>query len=122
MELTALYRRVGQKLGVLATTEEFSAEDVALVADAYVGLWSLLESEQLATWDVDDVVPDNVSLALVDVLAAHLVDEFALPDPRRSQIRMEGLWGATPATIGERRLRRSLAGEYIPEPVQMDYF
>lgn len=122
MNLTEFYDKVARKLGVLAVGEQMSADDADMIRGSYRMLVSLLEFHKLATWDADEPVPDHLAQILIDMVAAHLVDEFELPEPRRSTLRAEGMFGAASATLAERRLRAVLAVPYWGEPATTDYF
>jgi hypothetical protein len=120
--LADLYQRTGAKLGILRADESLSAEDGDLIADTYASLHDQLLSEGLATWGVSDAVPDWVAPILVELLAAMLVDQFGIEEPRRSALRAEGVLGNAPVSPAERRLRRQLSLPYVPANIHTEYF
>ena len=119
--LAELYQRTGVKLGIVRAEETLSAEDADLIGDMYAALHDQLLTEGLATWGVTDAIPGWVTPIMVDMLAAMLVDDFGLEEPRRTMLRMEGMFGGAPVSPAERRLRRQLALPYVPNNVQASY-
>lgn len=120
--LADLYQRTGAKLGILRADESLSAEDGDLIGDSYTSLHDQLLSEGLVTWGVDESVPDWAAPIMEEMLAAMLVDQFGLEEPRRSVLRAEGIFGNAPISPAERRLRRQLSLPYVPNIVFGEYF
>lgn len=120
--LAELYQRTGAKLGILRADESLSAEDGDLIADNYVSLHDQLLSESLMTWSVSESVPEWAVPILVDMLAAMLVDQFGVEEPRRSIVVAEGILGNNPVSPAERKLRRQLAQPYVNNVVATEYF
>lgn len=105
MELAVFQLRVGQRLGVVPTAGTLSAEDGELVLGAYENLIHELLEHGLAWWNADEAVPDKYADCLIGMTAAALVDEFTIPEPRRSQLLVQGKFGMAPVSMDERRLR-----------------
>jgi len=122
MDLADLYQRTGVKLGIVRAEESLSAEDGDLISDTYLSLREQLLSEGLCTWSVADPVPDFAAPIVIEMLASLLVDDFGIEDPRRSELRAEGLLGLAPVSPAERKLRRQLAMPYVPSPAGGEYF
>jgi hypothetical protein len=120
--LAEIYQRTGAKLEILRADESLGAEDGELIAETYAGLHDQLLTEGLMTWGVTDEVPEWAALIVVDMLAAMLVDQFGLEEPRRSIVVAEGILGNSPVSPAERKLRRQLAQPYINNVVQTEYF
>jgi hypothetical protein len=55
------------------------------------------------------------------MVAASLVDDFTIPEPRRSQLIMQCAYGLPAPSVNERRLRALTAAPAEDEP-EVDYF
>jgi len=122
VSLADLYQRTGFKLEIIRATEPLSAEDGALIAATYVGLHDQLMTERLTNWGVTQDVPEWAAPIVVDMLAALLVDEFGLEEPRRSIVKAEGILGAAPVSQAERRMRRQFSSPYIRNTIATEQF
>jgi len=109
MELERYYKRVGSKLAILGAKQAMQPEDRDTIKHAWLTLHAMLDKNGLALDGPDEEIPDHVADPLIDMLAAILVDDFGIADPRRSAIRGEGLFGLPNASPAERRLRKVLA-------------
>ena len=105
MTLSDFYRRVAQKLGVLPVGQTLSADDQDVIRESYVGLMEELLEHGLAWWNTDEDVPDKYAEPLIGMVAAAVVDEFTIPEPRRSQLIVQHGFGLPVASVSERRLR-----------------
>lgn len=117
--LAQLYQRTGFKLGIIRAEESLSAEDGDLIGQTYEGLHDQLLTEGLMTWGVTDDVPEWSTPIMVEMLAAMLVDEFSVEEPRRTRIKIEGDLGKSPVSSAERRLRRQVASPYISNTIRV---
>ena len=120
--LADFQQRVGQRLGIVRASEPLSVEDAELILAAYVSLWHELNAHDLTNWAPTDAVPTYVSEIMVGMTAARLVDEFELPEPRRSSILVQSSFGMATPTPDERRLRRLMAVPQFDDELQSDYF
>lgn len=121
-ELADLYQQTAIKLELVRAEQNVSAEDGAIIARYYLALHDQLLSEGLVTWKNDEAVPDWSAPIIVDMLAAMLVDEFGLEEPRRSIVKMEGVLSNNPVSPAERKLRRQVAQPYISSPIRTEDF
>lgn len=115
MDLADLKQRVGRRLGIVPSAGSLSAEDGELVGAAYTSLYSELARNDLAMW-TPDVVPDEFADIIVGMTSARLVDEFTVPEPRRSQLIMQSGFGLPAVSLDERRLRKLVAVPVMDEP------
>jgi hypothetical protein len=122
MTLADFYKRVAQRLGVLPVGGTLSADDADVIAQSYAGLMHELLEHGLAWWNADEDVPDLFAEVLVGMTAASSVDEFTIPEPRRSQLIVQHGFGLPVASVSERRLRALTAVPYNGEAVQGEYF
>lgn len=106
MDAETLYRRVGQKLGIVAATQAMSAEDRSLIESAYESAHHQLDLYGLVSWSFEDDIPIEAGNPLVSVIAAQVVDEFGLEEPRRSLLIAEGGIGLPSTSLAERQLRK----------------
>jgi len=114
--------RIARKLGVLAVGNSLSAEDGDLIAERCLSLQKQLEALEIVTLDFEagiDELYDDIISAMV---AALLVDDFMVPEPRRSTLAREGILGLPAASPAERQLRKVLAPLRVSKPVRAEYF
>lgn len=109
MDLERFYKRVGIKLAIVPATQALKAADRDLIKTAWESLHAVLDVNELTRNTADDPVPEELADPLIDMVAATLVDDFGLGEPRRSAIRGEGLFGLPAASPAERRLRKVLS-------------
>jgi hypothetical protein len=121
MILEDFQRRVAQRLGVLPVSGTLAAEDAEVIQGAYDSLLQELGEHDLAWWNADEAVPDKFADVLVGMVAASLVDDFTIPEPRRSQLIMQCAYGLPAPSVNERRLRALTAAPAEDEP-EVDYF
>lgn len=114
--------RVAQKLGVLAVGDSLSADDGEIIGQAALELQAMLDSQDLLTLDIENGVSDEYSGPLVDIVAASLLSEYGVPEPRRSTLLAEGGWGLPNTSIAERRLRKLISGPALGETTKAQFF
>lgn len=122
MTLDEFYELTAQKLGLAGVGETLNADDAAVLASRYVLVHDQLQVLGLTTWDVTEDVPDFAILPVSQMLAASTADEFAIPEPRRTRLRAEGLLHLSPVSIAERALRQLVAHPYVVTPNTAEYF
>lgn len=122
MELADFQQRVGWRLGIIRAAESLSPENARLIADAYGELWHELIAHELVNWSQDADIPDAAAELMIGMTAARLVDEFGMPEPRRSALIAECKYGMPVATPYERRLRALAEIGFDGEAVQADYY
>ena len=122
MTLTDFYQRTGQKLGIVAGAEALSADDNNLIQSTYAGLHDQLLSEGLVSWGPSADIPEWAVDPVSSMLAAMLVDEFGLEEPRRSAIQLKGVLGINPASPAERVMRRQLQVPQADVAVPTTYY
>lgn len=114
--------RIARKLGVLAVGNSLSAEDGDLIGERCLSLQKQLEALEIVTLDFEagiDELYDDIISAMV---AALLVDDFMLEEPKRSTLAREGILGLPAASPAERQLRKVLAPIRVSKPVRAEYF
>lgn len=121
MRLQDFQQRVAQRLSIVPTSGFVSAEDAEVIGQAYTALMRELAALELAHWDAEAELPDLYADCLVGMTSAAVVDEFTIPEPRRSQIIGQHAFGSAPISPTERRLR-SLARAYIPGVTPLEFF
>lgn len=121
MTLADFYKRVAQRLGVLPVAGTLSADDAEVIRQAYEDLIHELMEHDLAWWNDDEDVPDKYVDPLIGLTAAMLVDEFTIPEPRRSQLIAQHAFGLPVASVSERRLRALVRAPSTGESV-LEYF
>lgn len=114
--------RVARKLGVLAVGNSLSAEDGQLIGERCLSLQKQLEALEIVTIDFDEGIDELYDDIIVAMIAALLVDDFMLPEPKRSTIAREGILGLPVASPAERQLRKVLAPQRVSKPVKAEYF
>lgn len=122
MTLTEMRTAVLQRLHALDVGSSPSPEDGDLVGDKYTALHAMLLSRNLVTWAVTEDIPAKVQDPVVAMVAALCINEFAVQEPRRSQLLSEGALDLPMASLAERQLRKSLASTYVSTPQRATYY
>jgi hypothetical protein len=114
--------RIASKLGVLPVGNSLSPEDANLIEQRCTSLQKQLDALEIAQIDFDEGIDELIDNIIVAMVAALLVDDFQLGEPKRSQIAAEGALGLPVASPAERQLRKILAPTRVSRPVKADYF
>jgi len=109
-------------LGVLPVAGTLSADDADVIRDSYVGLMHELIEHGLGWWNADEDVPDQYAEVMIGMTAAATVDEFTIPEPRRSQLLVQHGFGLPQASVSERRLRALAQTPYNGDVATAEYF
>lgn len=121
-ELADFYTDVLVELGVTGPDRAASAEDLAVVTDAYVPMWALLETRGLVTWLQTDAIPDAALMAMRWIAAFHLARSFGVTGPKLDDLRQRGEIDGPAPSLGERMLRKNAAAPYIPATLPVDFY
>lgn len=119
MTLKDLYRKVLEKLTVVASGTPVDGDDEKTVRDKYTGLYDMLATEELVNWTADSDVPEFAAIPLIAMLAFMCANEFGQP---AAQFAEEGALFLPQQSLAERQLRRAMASHYISAPAQSEYF
>lgn len=114
--------RIARKLGVLAVGNSLSAEDGQLIGERCLSLQKQLEALDIVTIDFEEGIDELYDDIISAMVAALLVDDFMLPEPKRSKIAQEGVLGLPIVSVAERQLRKVLAPLRVSKPVKAEYF
>lgn len=114
--------RIARKLGVLAVGNSLSAEDGELIAERCLSLQKQLEALEIVNLDFEDGIDELYDDIISAMVAALLVDDFMLVEPKRSTLAREGALGLPVASPAERQLRKVLAPQRVSKPVRAEYF
>lgn len=113
--------KVGQKLGILATSESLSAEDGALIGDKMDALERMLGEREIVQVSFADEIDVIFMEPLVAMVAAMCVDEFGVQGQERADLLNGGLLDLPVSSHAERQLRKIVAKKPI-RTVKVDYF
>ena len=122
VNLFAFKERVARKLGVLAVSNSLSAEDAELIGEKCEAIQQQLQDLDIAVIDFDDGIDDVMVDSIIAMVAALLVDDFMLGEPKRSKIASEGILGLPQTSVAERQLRKLLSPTVVSRPVRVEYF
>lgn len=114
--------RIARKLGVLPVGNSLSPEDANLIEERCTSLQKQLGELDIAQIDFDEGIDELYDNIIAAMVAALLVDDFMLAEPKRSQIAGEGALGLPVTSPAERQLRKILAPARVSRPVKADYF
>jgi hypothetical protein len=114
--------RIASKLGVLPVGNSLPPEDANLIEQRCVSLQKQLDALDIAQIDFEDGIDELIDNIIVAMVAALLVDDFQLGEPKRSQIAGEGALGLPVTSPAERQLRKILAPTRVSRPVRAEYF
>lgn len=122
VSLPQFKERVARKLGVLAVSNSLSAEDGELIGEKCDAIQKQLQDLDIATIDFDDGIEDVMVDSIIAMVAALLVDDFMLGEPKRSKIAQEGILGLPTTSMAERQLRKILSPTVVSQVVRTEYF
>jgi len=122
MILEDFQRRVAQRLAVLPVSGTLDANDADVIQGAYENLLAELGEHNLAWWNADEAVPDIYADCLIGMTAAMIVDDFTIPEPRRSQLIVQCAFGLPNVSMNERRLRSLTRAGPSTDSVEREYF
>jgi hypothetical protein len=114
-----LYRKVLERLQVVAAGEQASADDTQLIAASYVIVYNQLAGLGLVSWALTEDIPDEAGEPLVNAICHKSAVEFGWPV---GSFANEGAIGLPNSSLAERQLRQMHAREYVPYPAQPEYF
>lgn len=97
-------QRVAQKLQITAQGQGLAAEDAELIQLAAKSVNAQAGQAGLA-FDIENGIDHTYVNAFAELVAAELVDDFQLPEPRRSMLKANG-WGMPGRSPAERNIRR----------------
>jgi hypothetical protein len=105
-----LQERVAQKLQLIADAESLDANYAALIIDGLLAVQAQLSRLGIASLDVANGIDHIYVEPVAEMAAASLVDDFQIPEPRRSQLIAAGKLGLPGRSPAERFLRDLLDG------------
>lgn len=122
MTLNDLYRRTLERLQVASDGEPAQPGDLRTVQQKYAEVFEMLESRGLADWDSEADIPADAGAALTMVMAAYCAEDFFVPEPRKGNLKLEGMLDIPQPSLAERILRKRVTAAYISAPVQTEYY
>jgi hypothetical protein len=122
MTLNELYRMTLERMQVAADGEPAQPSDIQKVAQRYTVVFELLNAKDLADWDAEDDIPSDAGFAVSLVMAAYCAEDFFVPEPRKTTLKVEGLLDLPQASIAERMLNKRNTARYLSRPAQSEYF
>lgn len=122
MTLNELYRQTLERMQVVADGEPALPSDIQKVAQRYTVVFELLHSKGLAEWDAQDDIPPDAGFAVSLVMAGYCAEDFFVPEPRKTGLKIEGLLDLPVPSLAERTLNKRNAAKYLPQPAKSEYF
>ena len=122
VNLPQFKERVARKLGVLPVGNSLSAEDAEVIGEKCDAIQKQLQDLDIAVVDFSDGIDEVMCDSIIAMVAALLVDDFMLGEPKRSKIAQEGILGLPTTSMAERQLRKILAPTAVSRPVKAEYF
>ena len=113
-----------KELGVVDVDETPSAEQDVDCTAKYGSLHAMLLQDGLVTWTVTEDIPTRAEQPLIWMLAFACASSegFGAPLAKRADLAPFGAYGVTPASLGEKLLRKMLVREYVSLPAVSEYF
>ena len=105
-----LQERVAQKLQLIADAESLDANYAAVIMDGLLAVQAQLSRMGIASLDVENGIDHIYVDPIAEMTAATLVDDFQIPEPRRSALIAAGKLGLPGRAPAERFLRDLLDG------------
>lgn len=109
-------------MGVLPVGNSLSPEDANLIGEKCEAIQRQLQELNITVLDFEDGIDEVMVDSIIAMVAALLVDDFMLAEPKRSQIATEGILGLPTTSMAERQLRKILSPPTVSQPVKADYF
>jgi len=110
------------RLAALPAGEAADPDDFATMTTKYASLHALLLTKELVTWALTESIPVKAQEPVIAMLAAMSVNEFTVPEPRKSQLIAEGALDMPTPSLAERQLRKALARRYVSTRLRATYF
>lgn len=107
---TELQERVGRKLQIIGDAETLSADYADIIIDGLLSIQAQINRLGLASFDVVNGIDFPYVDVFAELTAAELVDDFQIPEPRRSQLMAAAKFGMPFRTPADRKLRDLLDG------------
>lgn len=107
---TELQELVGRKLQIIGDAETLSADYADIIIDGLLSIQSQINRLGLASFDVENGIDYPYVDVFAELTAAELVDDFQIPEPRRSQMLAGAKFGMPFRTAVDRKLRDLLEG------------
>lgn len=117
-----IQERIARKLQIVADTEQVSAEDGEVIKGGMAAVEAALDGLGIGSFNFEDGLNEPMADPIVQMVAGYLVDEFQLPEPRRSQLKIEGMIGMPGRSVSERRLRALMDVPTAKLQVTVDVF
>lgn len=114
--------RIARKLGVLPVGTSLAPEDAQVIGERCLSVQKQLDILEIAQIDFDDGIDELYDDVIIAMVAALLVDDFMLGEPKRSELAKEGALGLPVTSPAERQLRKILAPTVVSRPVQAEYY
>lgn len=110
------------RLQVAPAGEDVDPDDFSLMGDKYTALHALLLHKRLVTWALTENIPAEAQEPVTAMLAAMAVNEFSVPEPRRSTLISEGALDLPAPSLAERQLRKTLSQPYVSTRLRTTYY
>ena len=107
---TDLQERVARKLQLIADAESLDANYAATIIEGLLAVQAQLDRLGIASLDVANGIDNIYVEPVAEMTAAILVDDFQVPEPRRSQLIAIGKLGLPGRSPAERFMRDLLDG------------
>lgn len=122
MTLNELFRITLERMQVAADGEPALPSDIAKVRERYGVVFELLNAKGLADWDAEEDIPPDAGFAVSLVMAAYCAEDFFVPEPRKTTLKVEGYLDLPQASVAERMLTKRNSSKYISQPAESEYF
>jgi hypothetical protein len=105
-----LQERVARKLQLIADAESLDANYAATIIEGLLAVQAQLDRLGIASLDVANGIDNSYVEPVAEMAAAVLVDDFQIPEPRRSQLVAAGKLGLPGRSPAERFMRDLMDG------------
>lgn len=105
-----LQARVGQKLQLIADSESLDANYAALIQSGLLSVQAQISRLNIVNLDVERGIDNAYADCVAEIAAAHLVDDFQLMEPRRTELMQRGRLALPGRSPAERALRDLVEG------------
>lgn len=100
-----LKNRVAQKLGLTIVGQDVNADDGATIGQMLTDLEEQMSILNVGFFNFANGIETAYAEPVSLMCAAHLVDEFGVPEPKKSQLFAAGRLGLPGRSLAERQIR-----------------
>lgn len=88
---TEMRQKAAERLYIIGRGQTVKSQDSNDLDDAYAEVYAQLDVKGLTTWSSTDDIPEEYVNDIVAMMCRRRLDTYAIPEPRRSEIKQDDL-------------------------------